>query len=219
MLFSSIVPLLFNGSLHIALSSTSSCVVNYNCPQHLPCCSKFGFCGSSWDHCAPGNCVAGCEDSYQSESSSQSDHYQHSGDNNVIIFEELLNMEHRGVYSGCKNPRHAALTFDDGVHPYNTPRLLDILRDKGATATFFILGQSISRTDFWGSHNNDNYENNIRTLKQMHRDGHIIASHTFDHTPLTYLSSGKIREQLDTTAGLIQDVIGKRPHFMRAPEG
>lgn len=34
-----------------------------------------------------------------------------------------------------------ALSFDDGPHPVHTPRVLDILRRSGATATFFLIGE------------------------------------------------------------------------------
>ena len=38
------------------------------------------------------------------------------------------------------NDKVVALTFDDGPHPENTPRLLDILKENDAVATFFMVG-------------------------------------------------------------------------------
>ncbi|MGB6403859.1 MAG: polysaccharide deacetylase family protein, partial [Candidatus Sulfotelmatobacter sp.] len=34
-----------------------------------------------------------------------------------------------------------ALTFDDGPDPVDTPKLLDLLHDKGVKATFFVVGK------------------------------------------------------------------------------
>ena len=36
------------------------------------------------------------------------------------------------------------LTFDDGPHPPETERVLDVLRERGARATFFLIGSKVS---------------------------------------------------------------------------
>ncbi|MCB1133741.1 MAG: polysaccharide deacetylase family protein, partial [Verrucomicrobiae bacterium] len=36
-----------------------------------------------------------------------------------------------------------AMTFDDGPHPQNTPRLLDMLRARNIKATFYVIGRSV----------------------------------------------------------------------------
>src|SRR4051794_34644516 len=38
-----------------------------------------------------------------------------------------------------------ALTFDDGPHPEGTPATLEVLRDRGAVATFFLVGEQVER--------------------------------------------------------------------------
>lgn len=38
-----------------------------------------------------------------------------------------------------------ALTFDDGPHPQGTPRVLEILREADAPATFFLAGEQVLR--------------------------------------------------------------------------
>jgi peptidoglycan-N-acetylglucosamine deacetylase len=38
-----------------------------------------------------------------------------------------------------------ALTFDDGPHPQGTPRVLELLREAGALATFFLAGEQVER--------------------------------------------------------------------------
>ena len=38
-----------------------------------------------------------------------------------------------------------ALTFDDGPDPEGTPRILDLLAEHGARATFFVFGEKAHR--------------------------------------------------------------------------
>ena len=40
-------------------------------------------------------------------------------------------------------PMTAALTFDDGPDPTWTPNVLDLLREKGVPATFFVVGAHV----------------------------------------------------------------------------
>lgn len=43
--------------------------------------------------------------------------------------------------------RFVALTFDDGPRRDTTARLLDGLRERGASATFFLVGQRIAGSE------------------------------------------------------------------------
>ena len=44
--------------------------------------------------------------------------------------------------SRVEGERSVALTFDDGPDPVDTPKLLDLLREKNVKATFFVVGQA-----------------------------------------------------------------------------
>ena len=47
------------------------------------------------------------------------------------------------IYRYKENDRmEIALTFDDGPHPYYTEKILDILDEYGAHATFFVIGSN-----------------------------------------------------------------------------
>lgn len=60
-----------------------------------------------------------------------------------------------------------ALTFDDGPQPGSTDRLLDILGELGAPATFFCVGKNVLRhPDLVG---------------RMLTEGHAVGSHSFSH--------------------------------------
>eukprot|EP01043_Picozoa_sp_COSAG02_P097767 COSAG02_NODE_33968_length_491_cov_1.168367_1_plen_54_part_10 len=36
------------------------------------------------------------------------------------------------------------MTYDDGPHPRNTPRLLDMLRERNIKATFYVVGRNVN---------------------------------------------------------------------------
>ena len=46
---------------------------------------------------------------------------------------------------GLSSQPYVAMTFDDGPHPKNTPRLLDILRTRNIKATFYVIGSNVDR--------------------------------------------------------------------------
>src|SRR5215472_2697564 len=47
------------------------------------------------------------------------------------------------LLSGIGHPGHVALTFDDGPDGTATPLFVDALRERGARATFFLLGSQL----------------------------------------------------------------------------
>ena len=59
------------------------------------------------------------------------------------------------------------LTFDDGPNPEVTPQLLDILDEYKAKATFFCVGENVSR-----------YPEIFAEVKQR---GHAVGNHTYNH--------------------------------------
>jgi len=67
-----------------------------------------------------------------------------------------------------------ALTFDDGPNPTFTPRLLDVLAEHQARATFFMLGTMAQR--------------HPSLVRQVAEQGHAIGNHTFDHPSLPLVS-------------------------------
>lgn len=98
-----------------------------------------------------------------------------------------------------------ALTFDDGPHPDLTPRLLDILRDKGAVATFYVVGRSAKQYP--------------EILNRIALEGHEIGNHTWSHPDLRKLSPSKIRQELERTSEAIFSITGEKPYSMRPPYG
>jgi peptidoglycan/xylan/chitin deacetylase (PgdA/CDA1 family) len=99
-----------------------------------------------------------------------------------------------------------ALTLDAGAGAAPVPRMLEALRGRNITITFFLTGK-------WVAENPD-------LARQIVADGHEIANHTFTHPDLTRVDSATLRKEIDDTEALIRQTTGatSRP-FFRPPYG
>lgn len=101
-------------------------------------------------------------------------------------------------------PRYIALTFDDGPHGETTEALLDGLRERGAHATFFLIGEQIEDTE--------------DLVIRMRDEGHQIGNHTYSHVRLDQNSQRGLQEVAKTDS-LLQQVIGPNDYWIRPPWG
>jgi peptidoglycan/xylan/chitin deacetylase (PgdA/CDA1 family) len=97
-----------------------------------------------------------------------------------------------------------ALTFDDSPNGKTTERLLDGLRERGAHATFFIIGEQI--------------EGQEALLQRMAAEGHQIGNHTFTHRRLDNSGAVGARE-LERTEAALSEVLGGSGYWVRPPWG
>jgi len=104
------------------------------------------------------------------------------------------------------------LPFEGSFHRDFTEELLDILKEENVRATFFILGLTLNQTY-------PNYKRNRKLLKRMDKEGHTIASHTFDHKDLTLLDEGQRKWEIVETEKLIWKTTHRETRFMRPPDG
>lgn len=108
--------------------------------------------------------------------------------------------------SHLESEKEVALTFDDGPDPVDTPRLLDLLREKGIKATFFVVGRRA-----------DEYPEIVRRACE---EGHLIGNHTWSHQPLfCFLPPWQLRREIERGAQSIQRACGRRPRYFRSPVG
>jgi peptidoglycan/xylan/chitin deacetylase (PgdA/CDA1 family) len=98
-----------------------------------------------------------------------------------------------------------AMTFDDGPHPSNTPRLLKILRDRNIKATFYLVGKNAKAYP--------------AIVRQIISEGHEIGNHTWTHGSLTSMSDDQIRSELKMSADAVFAAAGYRPQTIRPPYG
>ncbi len=100
---------------------------------------------------------------------------------------------------------YIAMTFDDGPHPQNTPRLLDMLRARNIKATFYVIGRSV-----------DLYPQIVRRTVA---EGHEIGNHTHTHRLMSKLSDEEVRTELSRCRDAVSRAAGVQPRTMRPPYG
>ena len=94
------------------------------------------------------------------------------------------------------------LTFDDGPSE-NTLRILDILKESGVSATFFVKGTS-----------------KIQYVKNIAEAGHAVGLHTDSHDyRQVYSSDEAYFEDLTRVGNKVQEVLGYVPKIIRFPGG
>jgi len=99
-----------------------------------------------------------------------------------------------------------AITFDDGPNPDATPRILDVLREEGVSATFFVLGRHAER---WPG-----------LVRRMTEEGHQLGNHGYWHRKLHRRLPSYVRDDLTRgTEAIVQASGGVRPRVFRAPHG
>jgi peptidoglycan-N-acetylglucosamine deacetylase len=100
---------------------------------------------------------------------------------------------------------YAAITFDDGPHGGQTPRLLKMLRDRGIHSTFFLVGQCVAESP--------------EVARQIVAEGHEIANHSWSHPLLSKMAEGSVRDQIQRTHDVIRQETGVNVTLFRPPFG
>ncbi len=98
-----------------------------------------------------------------------------------------------------------ALTFDDGPHPEGTPAVLETLARAGARATFFMIGEQVTRRPSLAA--------------EIAAAGHTVALHGHRHRLQLRLTPRELRADLRRGAAALEDATGVRPLWHRAPYG
>ena len=116
-------------------------------------------------------------------------------------FESLPEPYRVGRYGSSKN--RLAITFDDGPDPEWTPKILDVLKEKQAPATFFLIGiQADKFSDL---------------TQRIYREGHEIGNHTFTHPDISNISHRFMQLELNLTERLFASRLGMRTILFRPP--
>ncbi|MFJ9850585.1 bifunctional polysaccharide deacetylase/glycosyltransferase family 2 protein [Streptomyces sp. NPDC101150] len=99
--------------------------------------------------------------------------------------------------------RTAALTFDGGPDPVWTPRLLDLLRDHHAQATFFLYGTQAAR-----------HPDLVRRIRD---GGHEIGSYTYTGGDLGSASAVRSQLELSLTQTALAGAADINSRLLRLP--
>ena len=96
-----------------------------------------------------------------------------------------------------------ALTFDDGPSPAHTMRILDLLAEADAQATFFVMADQARK-----------YPALARRIVDQ---GHELGNHLVTNRPAISMSATEVRDAMREAADVISDISGTQPRFVRPP--
>lgn len=95
------------------------------------------------------------------------------------------------------------LTFDDGPQWETTDKILDILKEEGVEATFFVTSKGPDEL-----------------IKRMYMEGHTVALHTSTHDYATvYASVDSYFNDLNTVNERVKRITGEYSYIIRFPGG
>lgn len=123
------------------------------------------------------------------------------------IFRPASSLLYPTLIRGRSDQPHVSLTFDDGPDPEITPRLLDMLAEHQARATFFVIGRQL--------------EKSLAIGKRMLDEGHELGNHSWHHSRLqNFYSTAGHAAEMDRCSQLIKSVTGQaREPLYRPPVG
>lgn len=103
-----------------------------------------------------------------------------------------------------ENKKIIALTFDDGPGEY-TSRLVDILNDNKAYATFFMLGKNLNL-----------YKD---TVLKVHENNMEIGYHSYAHKSFKREKLDQIVDEFNESNEILKSIINDTFHLIRPPYG
>lgn len=115
----------------------------------------------------------------------------------------MVGINGNGIQTASMPARTVALTFDGGPDPVWTPRLLDLLKQHRARATFFLFGSQAAR--------------HPDLVRRIRAEGHEIGSNTYTGGALGEASSVRFSAELDLTQAALAGTTGIRANLLRMP--
>lgn len=110
-----------------------------------------------------------------------------------------------GTFCFNTHDRVVGLTYDDGPNPEQTPAILDVLAERGATATFFVM------TPRAAAH--------PEIVRRIVAEGHELALHGNDHRFLPRLPVREVYTAIRDGRRRLEALSGARVRRFRPPYG
>jgi peptidoglycan/xylan/chitin deacetylase (PgdA/CDA1 family) len=126
---------------------------------------------------------------------------------NGFTLAEWWRETHSGVVLSEAHTRSrlVALTFDDGPDPRYTPRILAILQQYGAKATFFEEGRQVQAYPALAA--------------EILTQGHVIGNHTYSHPYLTRESRRDVCREISGCERSLETCLHLKSSLFRPPRG
>lgn len=122
---------------------------------------------------------------------------------NKVINQDPVN-ENKPTYN--PSGKVVYLTFDDGPNQL-TGEFLDVLKEHGVKATFFMQGNQLQNKSFQDH------------VKRAVIEGHYVGAHSMTHDYKRLYKDGQFVHEMEETIALINDITGTKPKLVRSPYG
>ena len=109
------------------------------------------------------------------------------------------------IYSVQREEKIVAISFDAAWGNEDTQQLIDILRERGLTATFFVVGDWVDR-----------YPESVKALAAA---GNEVMNHSLSHAHFSTLREDEIVADVSACNEKIRALTGKTPTLFRCPYG
>ena len=123
----------------------------------------------------------------------------------VVEFQENMK-KYKAFTLDTSGEKVLYLTFDCGYEYENlTNKVLDVLKEKGVTATFFCTLDHIKKeTDL---------------IARMIKEGHIVGNHSTTHPSFANISRSKMAKEIEDTENYLRENFGYAAKYFRFPAG
>lgn len=98
------------------------------------------------------------------------------------------------------------ITIDDAPDEHAV-EMAHTLKDLDVNAIFFVNGHFLETDE------------EKEKLKEIYDMGFLIGNHTYSHPDLSTISPEEQREEIVKVSDMVEEIIGERPAFFRAPHG
>ena len=109
------------------------------------------------------------------------------------------------IYNVKTDEKVVAISFDAAWGADKTEKIMEILKEYNANATFFLVG-------FW-------VEKYPEVTKKIAENGFEIGTHSNTHPDMVKLDAEQMKLELSSSVKIIEDTTGKTVELFRAPYG
>lgn len=109
------------------------------------------------------------------------------------------------IYCVDRDDKKVAISFDAAWGNEQTETLLQILKEKNVTASFFLVGDWVSK-----------YPDSVKSIANH---GHDVENHSNTHAYMTKLSKEEQLSEIKNCNDKIKELTGKVPTLFRPPYG
>lgn len=114
--------------------------------------------------------------------------------------------KHEAIFLGNTEKKELYLTFDNGYENGYTGTILDVLKEKGVPAAFFVTGHFV--------------KDQPELLKRMAAEGHLIGNHSWSHPDMSQVSAARIKDELERVSREVASLTGQQTmRYVRPPRG